>query len=129
MEQGQQMGLLDTIKANLNPSTWLEKLHIYRGRLLEVVVYGGIGFLCGYFLKRYSTFFILIILFMAILIFLQQFNFLQVFINWDKVSSFIGLQPAVPDQTMLGQIWNWIKANGVISISFIVGFLLGLKLS
>lgn len=129
MANGQDVGMLGTIKANLSPSVLLEKLRMYRGRLLEVVVYGGIGFLCGYFLKRYSTFFILIILFVAILIFLQQLNFIQLFINWDKVSSFIGFQPAVPDQTFVGQTWNWMKANGVITISFIVGFLLGLKLS
>lgn len=129
MANGQEQGIFGTIKATLNPDALMEKLRMYRGRLLEIVVYGGIGFLCGYFLKRYSTFFILVILFVTLLIFLQQFNFIQFFINWDKVSSFIGLQPAVPDQTIVGQTWNWMKANGVISVSFIVGFLLGLKLS
>jgi hypothetical protein len=38
-----------------------------------------------------------------------------------------GLQPAVTGGTATSIVWSWIKANMIISISFVIGFLFGLR--
>lgn len=124
-----QAGLLDTIKERVQPEAMMEKIRISRNTLIDVGLFGGIGFLTGFLLKKYSAYVVVFVLCITALILLQQFEFVSVMINWSKVHEMMGIQPAaVVGDNMLMMAWEWMKANVVISASLAVGFLLGLKL-
>jgi uncharacterized membrane protein (Fun14 family) len=87
---------------------------------------GGIGgFVIGYALKKLSKLIIILIgLFVLVLIYLSTQNIININYGalWDALSSLVGSAPSA---------FNWLV--GLISLlpfagSFIVGFLLGLKL-
>lgn len=121
-------GMLDTIKQKASPAAIAEKFNISRNTLIDIGLYAGIGFLAGFLLKKYSTFVISLVLFVAGLVVLQQFDFLAIGVNWPKVNTLLGLQPAaVASNDMLTLVWVWLKSNVIISSSFVVGFLIGLK--
>jgi uncharacterized membrane protein (Fun14 family) len=61
---------------------------------------------------------------------LQQYGVVQIAVNWDKVYEVFGIQVAqdVTADTVIGMVWEWMKVNMVISISYLVGFFIGLRL-
>ncbi len=121
-------GVLSAIKEKIQPGAIMERLQVSRNTLIDIGLYGGIGFLAGFLLKKYSTFVIALTLFVTGLIMLQQFDFMVIAINWPKVHTLLGIQPAtIIADNMFLMIWAWMRANVVISSSFIVGFLIGLK--
>lgn len=122
-------GLIDTIKESIQPEAVMKKLRMSRNTLIDIGLYGGIGFLTGFLLKKYSTLAIVFALFIILFIVLQQFGFMSVLINWSKVYELMGIQPAaVIGDNMLMMVWGWMKANWIISASFVIGFLVGLKI-
>ena len=124
-----RQGLLDTIKERMQPEAMMEKLRESRSTLIDIGLYGGIGFLTGFLFKKYSVYVVVFVLFIASLMLLQQFGFMSIVVNWPKVHELMGIQPAVVvGDNVLIMAWGWMKANVVISASFAVGFLVGLKL-
>lgn len=122
-------GIIDTIKDNLAPDTLVEKIKGSKDNLLEIGLYGGIGFISGFLLKKYSAFIGICVLIIIGLGVLQHFGIINVLINWDKVNDVFGIQAVhnVSADNIMGTIWEWIRVNTLISISYIVGFLIGLS--
>jgi uncharacterized membrane protein (Fun14 family) len=121
--------LLDTVKETLSPNTLMEKIKSSKDRLLEIAIYGGIGFISGFLLKKYSTYVGVCILLLIGLGVLHHLGVINIMISWDKVNDFFGIQ-AVQDMSadnILTSLWEWMKVNMVISISYIVGLFIGLK--
>ncbi len=122
-------GLMATLKERIQPEAMMEKLRMSRSTLIDIGLYGGIGFLTGFLLKKYGTYVIVFVLFISALLVLQQFEFMTVSVNWPKVHELMGIHPAtVVGDNILMMSWEWMKANVIISASFTVGFLLGLKI-
>ncbi len=128
-EVANQMGWLESIKERLNLDAIMEQLRLSKDRLIEVALYSGIGFLSGFLLKKYSWYVFVLVLVIVSLVALHQFELIKIVVNWDNVYEFFGIQPAaVTGDNVLAVAWEWMRANMLISISFIVGFLIGLKL-
>ena len=122
-------GILDIIKENLAPGTLLEKIKTSKDRLFEATLYGGIGLISGFLLKKYSTYVGVCVLLLIGLGVLHHLEVVHVVINWDKVNELFGIQAAhdVTADNIISVIWEWVKINMLISISYIVGFFIGLK--
>lgn len=121
-----QSGWMDTVKSK--SSSLIEKIRDSKETIFDIALYGGLGFLLGYLVKKFSSYLIAFAIFILILFVLQQFEFMFVAINWAKVQSTLGIQPVnSAEASILGAVWEWMKANVLISVSFIIGFLLGLK--
>ncbi len=119
---------VDTLKERVHFDQIANKAWASRNIIIDVLLYGGIGFLTGFLFKKHSQYLILLILFIAGCFVLQQFNILFITFNWPKVHELMGTQPTgLTGDNLLLLSWEWIKANFVISLSFIVGFLAGLK--
>ncbi len=109
-------------------SSIFEKVRDSKETIFNVALYAGFGFLLGYLTKKFSSYLILFAIFVVILIALQQFEVVFVAINWTKVQTTLGMQPVSGEEIgIFSMIWEWMKANVLISVSFIIGFLLGLK--
>lgn len=126
----QGTGFLDTFKQKVNFDDLVVKVQESRGMLMDIALYGGIGLLSGYLIKRYSSVVIMLVFVIAGLAVLQQFDFLVIAINWPKINELLGLQPTVVimSDNMPMIAWEWAKSNTTIVVSGIVGFLIGLKI-
>lgn len=118
---------LGRIKENLQINTLMDKFHLSPSRLIEMALYLGIGFLSAFLLKKYSSYVFVFILFIVTLILLHQFNIITIVVDWAKIQTLFGIQPAtVPDANVV-LYWEWIKMNFALVLSFSIGFLIGLR--
>lgn len=122
------IGLVEGMKQKFQLDSIVEKLKESRGHIVDILLYGGLGVVIGFLLKRYSTFVIMAILTCAFIALLHQLNFLAVVFNWNYIQEQFGINPSIIENgNFLAMMWGWIRANMVITISLIVGFLFGLK--
>ena len=125
----EQEHVLETVKDRMNIKSVANQLYESRDIILEIALYSCIGFFTGYLLKRYSTVIALLILFIAGLFVLNQFELVNVTINWNSLYEFFEIQPAlVATDSVTGFMWEWIRANALIVTSVVIGFLIGLRL-
>ncbi len=124
-----QVGLLDTLKEKLNPSTLMARFNVTQETLLAIILYLGIGFVVGFLLKRYSNAIFIILGCIVILILAQQFELLNVTVYWNKIQSILGYQELEPvEGSLVSAYWLWMKTNIVLVVSFSIGFLFGIHL-
>ncbi len=123
-------GLLDTIQQNLNITNLMEKIKSSKDRLFEVALYGGIGLISGFLLKRYSTYVGICVLLLIGLGVLHHLGVINIMVNWDKANEVFGIQAAqnVSADNIIAMVWEWVKVNMLISISYVVGLFIGLKI-
>ena len=121
--------MLDNLKEQLNVQSIMNNVRHSKERLFEVGLYAGIGFVSGFLLKKYSTYVGVCVLVLIGLGVLQHIGVLNIMINWNKVNDFFGIQVAqtVTADNLITTMWEWIKLNMVISVSYIVGLFIGLK--
>lgn len=122
-------GMLDSIKEQLNFQTIMDKIRHSKDKFFEIGLYAGIGFISGFLLKKYSVYVGVCILALVGLGVLHHLEVINVMVNWDKVNELFGIQAAqnVTADSLIATVWEWIKVNMVISISYFVGLFVGLK--
>lgn len=106
---------------------FFDSLDLSYDALKKMALYGGIGFACGFLLKRYGTMLIIAALMtIAILYGLESTNFITV--HSDKLKLYLGFA----HKATLGEVatlyWNWIMSNIQLSLSIAVGFFAGYKI-
>lgn len=110
-------------------NVWL-KIKDSKSLILDSMLFFGVGFLIGFFLRKYGQYVAAFIVFIVCLIILAQLNIVDVGINWNKIQQIIGVQPEATQKHALVSIyWDWLKANLVPVASFCVGFLFGLRMN
>ncbi len=124
-----ELGWFDRLKNSLQLDTIAAKLNFTKHKILDMALFFGIGFLSGFLWKRYANYFIAGIIFLAVLLVLQQLELLTISINWIKVQDCCGIEPARADADILGMLWDWSKTNVLIILSFVIGFCFGAKVS
>ena len=127
--QNIEMGWFDKLKNTLQIDSLIEKLNLSKHKVLDMALFLGVGFFTGFLWKRYANYFIAGIIFVTILIILNQLDVVSVSINWVKVQECCGVEPARADADILNMIWSWASANILIIFSFIIGFCFGAKVS
>lgn len=127
-EQVANSGLIETLKNAMQPETIANKLGMDKNMLVDIGLYGAIGFITGFLLKKYSEYFIAMAIFIVGIVVLQQFDYISVSINVPKVHTMLGLQAAPVVGSGYGMLLlEWVKANVPGAASLVIGFLIGLK--
>jgi uncharacterized membrane protein (Fun14 family) len=124
-----EIGWFEKLKNTFNIDAISQKLNLSKQTLLEAALFLGAGFVCGFLWKRYANYFIAFLIFIALLIILQQLDLLFIKVNWSKLQECCGIQPSVADSDMLTTFWSWVKMNVFAVFSFFIGFCLGVKVS
>lgn len=123
-----QPGLIDTVKEKIGVDSIAGYVRTSRERIIDICLAAGIGFLFGFFLRKYSTYVALLILIGIAVSFLNYYGVLNIAIDWTRAQEVLGVQQIqFNDGGILSFVFEWIKANIVISISLGVGFLIGLR--
>lgn len=126
--QATNSGLVETLKNAMQPEAIANKIGMDKNMLVDIGIYGAIGFITGFLLKKYSEYFIAMGLLVVGVVVLQQFDYISVSINMPKIHGMLGLQSAPVAGDRYGALLlEWMKANIVGSASLVVGFLIGLK--
>ena len=127
-EQAVNTGLIESLKNAMQPEAIANKLGMDKNTLVDIGLYGAIGFITGFLLKKYSEYFIALALLIVGIVVLQQFDYISVSINMPKIHQMLGLDPAlvVGDKYSV-LLLEWVKANIAGSASLVIGFLIGLK--
>jgi uncharacterized membrane protein (Fun14 family) len=126
----EQKAILETVKEKVNLQAFFEKVQNSRGLIFDIAIFGCIGFLTGYLLKRYINAVITVIITSAILFLMQQFSLLTITIHWDTLYELFGITQLI---NLVGDnlslfIFEWAKANVFLVTSSLVGFLIGIKI-
>jgi uncharacterized membrane protein (Fun14 family) len=120
--------LATTVKSNFSVDGIINYIVQSKDTILEMGLYGLLGFAVGYLLKRYSGFIVTFALVMVVLVVLNQFGFVNIFLNWNKVYEFVGVQPAlVSTDNLIAIGTEWARTNIIVVASAAVGFLIGLR--
>lgn len=125
----ENIGVVETLKNSMQPGVVAEKLGVDKNFLIDIGVYGAVGFISGFLLKKYSEYFISLALLLVGLILLQQFDYINLSMNSTKIHTMLGLQGAMSSEGYSGLLWDWVRAHVISASSFTVGFLVGLKVA
>ena len=120
-------GFFEILKNSLQQ--WFDEIKHSQHKLFEVVLAFGAGCLFGFILKRYSNFIGALVIFIAGLFVLHHMGYMQFNFNSALIESTFGIKPVPFNSDGLGMLLAWVKLNAVLSISFIIGALVGLKLA
>ena len=126
-----EQSLLNSASQPSSINGFISKLNVSKETLIEVGVYLGVGFVIGFLLKRFSKVFLALVLTLLLLWFLHHMSIMIVVINWQRLQElFFGVQavPVIPYGDVGSALWNWITAHVAASISFVIGFLAGIRL-
>jgi len=123
-----QMGIVETIKNSVDPEKVAHTFNINKTMAIDVGLYGAIGFIIGFLLKRYSEYFISLVLLVLGLIVLQQFDYISLVVNSAKIHEVLGLQEMPFGSNAWSSLLSeWIRSHMVSFLSLVVSFLIGLK--
>jgi hypothetical protein len=124
-----ELGWFDRLKNSLQLDKLAQTLNLSKYKLLDMGLFLGVGFLLGFLWKRYANYVIAALIFVAVLMLLNQLDVVRVHINWIKVQECCGIVPAHQDADIVAMFWEWSKANILIIFSFVIGFCFGAKVS
>ena len=128
--QVQSPSLIESLKNALQPETIANKLGMDKNMLIDIGVYGAIGFFSGFLLKKYSEYFIALVLLIVGVVVLQQFDYMTVSFNTSKIHEMLGIQSTAVVSSGYGMLlFEWAKSNIPGAASLVVGFLVGLKVA
>ena len=126
--QNSQVGLVDSLKNAMQPETIANKLGMDKNTLIDIGIYGAIGFIVGFLLKKYSEYFIAFVLIFVGAAVLQHFDYVSVSFNMPKIHEMLGLQPGMAiNDGYSALVLEWVKSNVAAVASLVVSFLIGLK--
>lgn len=124
----QSPGLADAVKNNFSVDGIINYIVQSKDIIFEVGLYGLLGFAVGYLLKRYSNFVVTLALVVVLLVVLNQFQIVNILINWNKFYEYIGIQPALVNTDNLIAVGaEWARTNIIVVASAAIGFLIGLR--
>ncbi len=124
-----QSGLLETVKERAHVGDIMEKMNVSRTMLIDIALFGTIGFLMGFLIKKYSNVITTILLLGVCLFVAQQLDFVTISLNWLHIQEMVGLGTDINiSEAPLSMIMELVLSNMAGAISFAVGFLLGLKM-
>ncbi len=120
--------LVSTVKNNFSVDGIINYIVQSKDVILEIGLYSLLGFAVGYLLKRYSGFIVTLALVVVVLVVLNQFNLVTIFLNWNKLYEYIGIQPAfVSTDNLIAVGTEWARTNVIVVASAAIGFLIGLR--
>jgi uncharacterized membrane protein (Fun14 family) len=130
VEQEPSTGFWQKIITTLHLDDLWNNIKNSQDTILYITIFAGIGIFLGFLLKRYGSFFITFALLLSCIVILAQFDLLLVSINWSKAYNLAGLPDSgvATSESFFLMIWDWIKNNVPLAVSFVVGFLIGLKI-
>lgn len=125
-----EKGWIETIKDKFNFDNLTQKFDLSKDKILTLLAYLGVGFLVGFLIKKYFRYVFVLALIITGVYLLQRTGAITITVDWIRMNEVFGIK-AMPqvDGSMFAVYWEWIKANLAVSVSFVLGFIIGWKVS
>jgi len=104
----------------------IQKLGVTLQDIVQILSFLGIGFFLGFLLKKYMRYFFIITLVM-IVFFVVFDRFGIILIDWAHIQQLTGIDPNSTIQQCGECILMVVRDNLVLSISCIIGFIIGYR--
>jgi uncharacterized membrane protein (Fun14 family) len=127
--QASSQGFLENLKDLLNPAKFIQKVQSNKETLFNIAIFGGVGFLAGFLLKKYNRYVAALVFIILALIGLDFMGIISISMQWDRLYDLFGIEPLMPVEGNAITVYTeWLRANFFMSASFIIGFLFGLRI-
>jgi uncharacterized membrane protein (Fun14 family) len=115
-------GWFEKVKETLHTDSWPADFDL--NAILYSGMYGVYGFVIGYCLKKHGRTIIGLSLVCAFVL-LLLFSFNIIIFDLVRLKELFGLTPTTTPQSVLQSFYEWVRNNKMVSISAIVGFVVG----
>jgi len=125
-----ERGWFETFKEKLNVENLAKKFDLSKEKIITLVLYLGAGFIFGFLFKKYLRYVFVLALIIVGIYALQKTGAITFTVDWVRMNEVFGIK-GIPqiDGNVFSIFWGWIKANLAVSISFLLGFIIGWKVS
>ncbi|MBN1549662.1 hypothetical protein JW872_03300 [Candidatus Babeliales bacterium] len=107
---------------------FLQRFDLSANTATELVSYVGVGFACGFLIKRYLRSVIILFLAMFLLIKVVEYMGVGFFIfNWDKFKDMTGIAPTDTIDGVTRVWFAWAQSHVTHVVCVVVGFIFGTK--
>ena len=100
--------IIESAKEYMHPEFIAQKLGVDKNLLIDIGLYGAIGFILGFLLKKYSEYFIACVIVVVGLVLLQQFDYISLSINSAKIDELLGI-PSMPGNEYGAFYWHGLN--------------------
>ena len=114
-------------KAKTSFFDWLNSQNLNSKKIIEIFAFLGVGFIVGYFLKKYFKYVLLSLVVIIVAAFILDYSSI-IHIDWVRIREILGIAPTDTIDSIFNVAIDWVKANIFVTVAAIVGFLLGYKL-
>ena len=120
------VGWVEALKEKLHLQEIYEKFDITSGVVADALIFLVVGFLGGFLLKKYVRYAIIAIV--ALFLAIKGLESIGVIsIDWIKFQTWAGLQPTDTVDSVFSCCTQWVKENVIVTVSFLLGFLVGMR--
>jgi hypothetical protein len=115
--------------ASIQTGGFIDKFQLSRTLLFDMALFAGIGFLAGFLIRRFAGYLVAFVLFGIALIILQEMEIIMMHVNTGHLFQTLGIPVTsnFSNELIVPLVIEWVKAHMVVTITGIVGFLLGLQ--
>jgi len=106
---------------------WAESIGGTSSEAVQAAIHFGVGFAIGFLFKKYFKFLFSCILVSILFVLILEYNKV-LDIDWQAFNVLVGFEPTADVGVVLNYAFDWIKANIIVFVSSVVGFLIGYKL-
>lgn len=127
-EQQPTVGWFDQLKEKLAFKEWAGSFDFSFNSVMQMLLSTGIGFLCGFVIKKYGKYLLFSIVFGGIVLgFLYYMN--VTVIDFVKLKALVGVAETDTFDLIIKHYFEWIRTHALLSVLGIIGFIIGYKVS
>lgn len=121
-------GVMGTLRNHIDWHTIVGEIKGSRHLVISMLWMLSIGFAVGYLIKKYSKYLVVIVLFLGIVMILQHFNVVSIVIHKKVIYELFSIPLSLLNQPFSTVVLDIAIANKAITLSGLVGFLLGVRI-
>jgi len=107
----------------------IDKFQLSRTLFFDMALFAGIGFLSGFLIRRFAGYLVAFVLFGIALIILQEMEIIMMHVNTGQLFQILGIPVTnnFSNELIVPLVIEWVKVHMIVTITGVVGFLLGLQ--
>jgi uncharacterized membrane protein (Fun14 family) len=124
--QVEAQSFVDKLKDFFQVDKWMQSFDFSTSHLIKMGTYAVVGFLLGFFFKKYGRSLIIVVCTFAILLYALSYMSVITF-HWDQARTIIGLTPQDSFETLLQGLWEYVQKQVALVVCLLIGFIIGYK--
>lgn len=124
----QEVALSTFQKVKNYVTDWISSLNLNSSKIIELVIFLGVGFFSGFLLKKYFRYFLLSVIVVVVVALVLEHSSI-IHIDWLKIREALGITPTDTIDSLFHVAVDWVKANALSTVIGLLGFIIGYKVA